>query len=241
MDDTRSVVHALDHFLDALREIKTTVLTLLANQDPSRQDGGTDWERMYSWQTAMQRLTPAMEQSHVVDGRLTSAGMTLTMDGATVTCHDVVKSVFKLVTALRKQKEGRVRTMQVVNLAETGIDSALRGGERCTPGATEEESSLEAKRRRLEEENKMKTQAEEAPKTQTWRSEGGLVKNLDQMQRRSSQMEREMNENESLVQRRAALLASLKETKERAEQLELLEPTLPALQHRYNTGGGPEV
>ncbi|XP_037541118.1 nesprin-1 [Nematolebias whitei] len=234
LGDTRSVVHDLDHFLDALREIKDTIPTLLANQEPSRQDGGTDWEEgTYTWQTAMQRLTPAMEQSHVVDGHLTAAGMTLTMDGATVTCQDVVKSVFKLVTALRKQKGGgQGRRMQVVNLPETGIDSALRGGERSTPGATEEESSLEAKRRKLEEENKMKTQVEEAHKTQTWRSEGGMVKNQDHTQRRSSQMERTMNENESLVQRRAALLAALKETKERAEQLELREPTLPALQHR---------
>lgn len=233
LDDAQSVAHALDHFLDTLREIKTTIPTLLANQDPSRQDGGTDREEAKrSWKTAMEKLTPAMERSRVVDGRLKAAGVTLTMGGATVMCQDVVKSVFTLVTALRKQTEegkGRRKT-HVVNLPETGIDSALRS----TPSATEEESSSEAKRRKLEEENETKTQVEEAHKTQTRRSEGGMVKNQAPIQRRSSQTERKMNGDESLVQRRAALLAVLVETKEAAEQLGLQEPTLPALQHRYN-------
>ncbi|XP_037837524.1 nesprin-2 isoform X2 [Kryptolebias marmoratus] len=237
LNEVQSVAQALDRFLDTLRDIKAEIPTLLANQDPSRHESGTNWEEgRYSWQTATQRLKPAMKQSHVVDGRLKAVGMTLNMDGASVTCQEVVESVSKLGTASGKRTEegkerGEMQGSEVMNLTETqktetGNDSEVRSGERRTPSVTEEKSGLEAKRRKREEENKKKTQREEVHKTETWWSEE------DQMQRRSSQTDRKRNENESLVQRRAALLAALKETKEAAEQLELQELTLPALQHR---------
>lgn len=53
-------------------------------------------------------------------------------------------------------------------------------------------------------------------------------------QRRSFQVRSDEGEKGVLVQRRLALLASLRETGEAAERLRLQEPSLPALQHRYH-------
>lgn len=53
--------------------------------------------------------------------------------------------------------------------------------------------------------------------------------------RRSFQVRSDEGEKGGLVQRRLALLVSLRETTEAAERMRLQEPSLPALQHRYHT------
>ncbi|KAM6915050.1 nesprin-2-like [Xenentodon cancila] len=253
LEDVQSTARALNHFLATLRVIRAEIPTLLANQDPSSQKDEADrqQERRF-WQAAMQRLQPAVEQSDVVDKSLKAVGMTLTMESATVTCQDAVKSVSKyilemeeeLATAKRKQREdelfplkkGKMQRSGEVVLMEmhktkAGNGSAQQSGapECSTPKGTDEDSEFEAKRRKQEKENNTNAQREE--ESQTWNSEGNLLKTKDQRQRRqSSQIKKE--DKETLVQRTDALLATLRETKGAAEQLRLQELTLPALQHR---------
>ncbi|KAF1376843.1 hypothetical protein PFLUV_G00215650 [Perca fluviatilis] len=256
LEKVQPAAHALQHFLAIVREVKAEITTLLANQDPSRQQNEADWEQeRQSWQAAIQqRLQTAAEQSDSVDSTLKAAGMTLTMDGATVTCQDVVTSlsqqavdVEKEVTRARKKGRkhelfpvGREQIQELnpmeIHQTKTGDDSTQERGaqeqEHPTPSRTEEEAGLKAKRSRLEGDNDTKTQREEEHKAQTWKSEGDVVKAKDQRRGRSSQVKKEGEEKESLVQRRVVLLCSLKEIREAAEQLRLQEPTLPALQHR---------
>ncbi|XP_035851599.1 nesprin-2 [Sander lucioperca] len=256
LEKVQPAAHALHHFLATVREVKAEITTLLANQDPSRQQNEADWEQeRQSWQAAMQqRLQTAAEQSDSVDSTLKAAGMTLTMDGATVTCQDVVTSLSQQAVDVEKEltkarKKGRKHDLfpvgrepiQELNPMEirqtnTGDDSTQERGaqeqEHPTPSRTEEEAGLKAKRSRLEGDNDTKTQREEEQKAQTWKSEGDVVKARDQRRGRSSQIKKEGEEKESLVQRRVVLLCSLKEIREAAEQLRLQEPSLPALQHR---------
>lgn len=134
-----TAVRSLDSFLAAVREVEADSRTL------------QDW-----------KLHFAAEQSERADGFLRAAGMSLAIDGVTVTCQDVVTSLSQYKASNR---EGEQR-----------------------------------------------------------RSGGG-----------SFQVGSEEGENGGLVQRRLALLVSLRETTEAAEQLRLQEPSLPALQHRYLT------
>ncbi|XP_044232894.1 nesprin-2-like isoform X4 [Thunnus albacares] len=256
-----SAVWSLDHFLATTSEVEAEIPTLRANQDPSRQRNEADWEQeRVSWQAVMQqRLQTAVEQSDSVDSILKAVGMTLTMDGATVTCRDVVTSFSQKVvekelmrTRERESKEDKDNKLFLqgkekmheeeeknsAEMCQTDIrdDSPLQGRaekqEHPTPGVMEEESGLEAKRSRLEGENDTKTQGEEELKAQTWMFEGEVVKTKDQRRRRRSQVKTEKEEKESLVQRSIVLLGALNEIQGAAEQLGLQEPTLPALQQR---------
>lgn len=265
LEKVQSAAQALDHFLATVREVKAEIPTLLANQHPSRQQNEADWEQeRYSWQAAMQqKLQTAAEQSDRVDSTLKAVGMTLTMEGATVTCQDVVTSLSQQAVDVKKElmrarkwerkdelfpmgKE-QIQENEELNPMEkrqtkNGDDSPQQGGaqeqERPTPSRMEEESGMEAKRSRLEGDNDTKTQREEA---QTWKSEGDVLKAKDEKRRRSSQVKKEGEEKESMVQGRVALLGALREIRRAAEQLGLQEPTLPALQQRYNTDLGPKT
>ncbi|XP_054871829.1 nesprin-2 isoform X5 [Amphiprion ocellaris] len=249
----QSAAEALDRFLATVREVKAEIPTLLANQDPNRQKNEANWEQgRHSWQAAMQRLQAAAEQSDSVDGSLNAVGMTLTMDGTNVTCQDVVKSVSKhvvemekrLVMASKKQREEELFFLEKVKILEheelNPVESCLmkignnfpqqsRTQEHSTPSGTEKELALEPKRSRLEGENYTKTQREEA---QTMKPDNVLRIKEQRPRRRSSQITKEGEEKQDLVQRRAVLLAALRETKTAAEQLRLQEPSLPALQQR---------
>ncbi|XP_059211817.1 nesprin-1 [Centropristis striata] len=257
LEKVQSAAQALHHFLATAREVKAEIPTVLAEQDPSRQQNETDWEReTHCWQAAMQqRLQTAAEQSESVDSTLKAAGMTLTMNGATVTCQDVVTSLSRqvldtekeLVRDRKRDRKDEVfpvgkEEIQEVNPTEirqpnTGDDSpqqeAAQEQERPTPSRMEEEAELEAKRRKLEgDSDDTQTQREEEHKAQTCKSEEDVVKANNQRRRRISQVKKEGEEKESLVQRRVALLTALREISRAAEQLRLQEPTLPALQHR---------
>ncbi|XP_031717653.1 nesprin-2a isoform X2 [Anarrhichthys ocellatus] len=248
----QSAAQALDHFLTTVRDVRAEIPTLLANQDPSRQPNEADWEQeTHSWQAAMQqRLQTAAKQSDSVDSTLKAVGMTLTMDGAAVMCQDVVTSLSQQAVNVEKEvmrakkresKEelfpvGREHTSEI-RQTNTGDDSTHQGAaqehEYPTPSRTEEEVGLVAKRSRLEgDDDVMTSQREEEHKAQTRTSDGDVLKAEDQRRRRSSQVKKEEEEKESFVQRRVALLGTLKEIREAAELLRLQEPTLPALQHR---------
>ncbi|GLD49701.1 nesprin-2-like protein [Lates japonicus] len=92
LEKVQLAAQAVDHFLATVREVKAEIPAPLANQDASRQQNEADWEQeRHSWHSALQqRLQTAAEQSEKVDSNLKAAGMTLSMDGATVTCQDVV-------------------------------------------------------------------------------------------------------------------------------------------------------
>lgn len=253
LEKFQSAAQALDQFLATLREVKAEISTVLANQDPSRQQNEADWEQeRHSWQATMQqKLQTAVEQSDSVDSTLKAVGMTLTIDGPTVTCQDVVTSLSQQAADVEKElmrarkrerkdekflvEKEQIKENEEVNRLEirqkkTGDDSAQQ--EHPTPSMMEEETELEAKRSRLEGDIMM--QSEEGNKAQTWKSEGDVLKANDGRRRRSL-VKKEGEEKESCFQRTSALLGALREIKETAEQLRLKEPTLPALQQRYNT------
>ncbi|XP_044023969.1 nesprin-2 isoform X2 [Siniperca chuatsi] len=252
LEKVQSAAQALDHFLATVREVKAEIPTLLANQDPSRQQNEADWEQeRHSWQAAMQqKLQTAAEQSDSAHSTLKAVGMTLTMDGPTVTCQDVVTSLSQqaadvekeLMRARKRERKDelfpmgkeQIKKNEELNPTEirqikTGDDSLQQGGaqdqEHPSPSRMEEESGLEAKSSRLEGDNDTKKQREEEHKAQTWKSEG-------ERRRSSRQVKKEGEEKESLVQRTVALLGALREMRGVAEQLGLQEPTLPALQQR---------
>ncbi|XP_041832728.1 nesprin-2-like [Melanotaenia boesemani] len=231
LEEVQSAGQALDHFLASLRDIKAQISNLLANQDPSRQKKEGDLEQEgHSWQAIVQELQPAMEQADVADSSLKAVGMIVIMDGAIVTCQDVVKSVSLHVVEKDKEYASarrKLREQELLLLEKKTIQDSKELKTCSTPSVTEEEAELEAKR------NKQEGEREQEQKAQTWRSVGDTLKTSDQRrQRRSSQIKKEAEEKESIVQRTVALLATLRETKEAAEQLRLQEPTLPALQQR---------
>ncbi|XP_071323734.1 nesprin-2a isoform X2 [Trachinotus anak] len=252
LEKVQSAAQAVDHFLDTAREVKA----LLANQEASRQQNEADWEQdRHSWQTEMQQsLQTAAEQCDSADSNLKAAGMTLAMDGTTVTCQDVVTSLSEHVVDVEKKlmrakgqgeskdeenpiaKEQMEKNQELnpVEIRQTKAwdDSPQQGGaqeqEHLPLGGAEEESGLEAKRRRLEGENDTKTQREEEHKALACSSDGdGAVQ-----RGRSSQIKQEGEEKKSMVQRRAALLGALREMRGAAEHVGLHELTLPALQQR---------
>ncbi|KAM7395095.1 hypothetical protein PAMA_006717 [Pampus argenteus] len=256
LEKVQSAARSLDHFLATTRELEIEIPNLPANHDPSREQNEADQEQeRVSWQSTMQqRLQTAVEQSDSVDSILKAVGMSLTMDGATVTCQDVVISlsqrvVEKELVRARENKEDKdsklfpqrkeeMQDSEENNSAEMcpaniSDDSPLQGQ---AASVMEEESELEAKKTRLEGENDTKRQEEEELKAQTQMFEGEVLKTKDQKRRRrrrrKGQVKTEKEEKESLVQRRCALLGALKEIQEAAEQLGLQEPTLPALQQR---------
>lgn len=247
LEKVLSAAQALDRFLATVREIKAEIQTLLANQDPNRQQNEADWEQeRHSWQAVMQqRLNIATEQSDSVDSILKAAGMTLTMTGSTVTCQDVVRLLSKHVGDVKKRLvkdrerdrkdeinlvgEEKMYSVEALNHIEvcekkTGDNSPQQ--EQPTSRGAQEESQLEAKRSRLDGENGMKTEGEEGQMAELWRTKWDVK---DQRRRESIQ---NRGEKESLVQRRGVLLGALREISGVAGQLGLQEPTLPALQHR---------
>lgn len=256
LERVQSAARALDHFLATAREVKAEIPSLLAKQDPSRQQNEANWEQeRQSWQAAMrQKLQTAVEQSDSVDSTLKAVGMTLTMDGATATCRDVVTSLSqqavdagKELMRARKRKDElfptgkeQIQENEVLNPKE--MCQAKAGGEspreheHPTPKGMGGESGMEAKRSRLEGDND--TQREEVHKAQTCKSGEDVLEAKGQRRRRSSQVKKEGEEEKSFVQRSVALLGTLREIKGAAEQLGLQEPTLPALQQRYNTDLG---
>nr|XP_054604094.1 nesprin-2 isoform X2 [Nothobranchius furzeri] len=234
LDEVQSAVLALHRLLATLRDIKAEIPALLANQDPSRHKSEPDQEEeRRSWQKAVQKLKHAVEQSCVVDGRLQAVGVTLNMDGAPVTCQDVVKSVSQLVMAAPHREEqlvflGRMKIRNLRDTQKTGTESAQQSVERSGLSAVEK-STLEAERRKQVEVCATKIQGEE--ETQTCSSEAGLLKSRNPIQRRSSSwIGREHNE--GMAQRKDTLLTNLREIKGGSEELRLQEPSLPALQHR---------
>ncbi|XP_037606336.1 nesprin-2-like isoform X2 [Sebastes umbrosus] len=241
LEKVQSAARALHRFLATVREVEAEIRNLLANQDPSRQQHEADWEQeRHSWQAAMQqRMQTAAEQADSVDSTLKAAGMTLTVDGATVTCQDVVTSLSQravdvekeLMRSRKRERKdelfpvGREQIQELnpmqIRQTDTG-DGSPQELEHPTPSRREEEAGLEAKRSRLEgDENDAKTR----------KSEGDVLKAEDQRRRRS-QVKKEGEEKKSLIQRRVALLGALREIRGAAEQLRLQEPSLPALQHR---------
>lgn len=111
----------------------------------------------------------------------------------------------------------------VTSLSHRGCETLERRGTR--PESTGEQRQL-AKRASLERD--LPRQEEEKDKASDWEGE----------QRRSGgsfQVRSDEGEKGGLVQRRLALLVSLRDTTEAAQLLRLQEPSLPALQHRYHT------
>lgn len=248
LEKVQSAVCALDRFLTTVREVKTKIQTVLANQDLSKQKHEADWEQEKpSLDATMQRLQAATEQSDSVDSNLKAVGISLTMDGALATCQDVVKCITVHVVEMEKWGAKAIilpekRNIQDDEKSKTVETCQTKSGnaslqqqdmqEDPTSGEPDEESGLEAKRRKLEGE----TQVEEEHKTQAWRPREDLLETKDQRQMgRTTQVKKDGEKMENLVGRRANLLATLRETKKAAEELSLQEPTLPALQHRYNT------
>lgn len=256
LEKVLSAALALDRFLATVRQVKAEIPTLLANQDPNRQQNKPDWEQEgRSWQLAMQqRLQTAAEQSDSVDSSLKAVGMTLTMSGATVKCQDVVTLLSKHVVDVEKnlvkarkrakskddinpvQKE-QIYSIEALNPVEVCENKTEDGSiqqkdvqEQDQPSSrgAEEKSRLEAKRSRLEGENNVKTEGEEGQMAELWRTEWDVK---DERRRGGIQFR---GEKESLFQKRAVLLGALREIRGVAEQLGLQEPTLPALQQRYN-------
>ncbi|KAM9703427.1 nesprin-2-like [Menidia menidia] len=256
LEEVQSAARALDRFLATLRDAKAEIPTLLAKQHPGRQKNEEDWEQeRHIWQATLQMLQPAMEQSDVVDRSLKAVGMTLSMDGTLVTCQEVMKTVSKhildqekeLVATRRKQmneeafplEKDQMQSNEEFSLMEmpktrTGSNSGQQIGaqEHSSSSVTEEsvtkeELGWQVKRMKQDFEGHTNTQ-----RTQTWRSEGDILKIRDKRQRRSSQIKKAGEQKESWAQRTAVLLSTLRKTKTKAEQLRLPEPTLPALQQR---------
>ncbi|KAM8832006.1 nesprin-2a isoform 3-T3 [Spinachia spinachia] len=208
------------------REVKAETPTPLAKQDPSRQPNEAEWKRgTHSWQTAMQqKLLTATKQSNSVDSTLKAAGMTLTIDGAGVTCRDVV-------TSLSRQAVDVEEEVARANKRDSEGDLHTVGREKIQAfEPMEEEVELVAKSSRPERDNDVNSQRHKEHKPQTRKSENGALKAVGPETRSSIQVKKEVEE--TFVQRRVALSSALKEIREAAEQLRLQEPTLPALQHR---------
>lgn len=232
LETVQLAAQAVDHFLATAREVKAEIPALLADQDESRQRNEAEWEQeRLSWQAAtQQRLQTAADQC---DSNLKTAMMSLIMDGAAVTCQDVVTSLSKHTTVdveekLKREEERKdeinltgteqMQRNEELNPVEkrqtnTGDDSLQQG--HPTPRVVGEE----AKRKRVDGEHK----------AQTWKSERD-----GKAQRRRSSQQKEGEGKESSVQRRAALLVTLREIRGAAERLGLHELTLPALQQRYS-------
>lgn len=252
----QSAVRSLDRFLATTSEVEAGISTLQAKQDPSRQQNEADREReRVSWLAAMeQRLQSAVEQSDSVDSSLKAVGMTLTMDGAAVTCRDAVTSLFQKVEETQNKEakdnklflqgkekmhenngENTAEMCQTDNKDDSPLQGRAQKQEHPTLSVMEEESGLEAKKSRLEGENDTTTELDEELKAPAQISEGEVLKTKSQRRRRRrKQVKAEKEEDESLVQRRSALLGVLKEIQGAAEQMGLQEPTLPALQQRYH-------
>lgn len=179
-----TAIQSLDSFLAAVREFKADSRTL------------PDWEQD---DRPWQRLRSTAEQSQRADDFLRAAGITLAVDGVTVTCRDVVTSLSQRAQEIRESRTG-----------------------------TDEQGRLARRTTLKKEDRDLSTQRQEKDKVSDGegerRSGGG-----------SLQVRSEEGEKGGLVQRRLALLVSLRETMEAAEQLRLQEPSLPALQHRYHT------
>ncbi|XP_015245715.1 PREDICTED: LOW QUALITY PROTEIN: nesprin-2-like [Cyprinodon variegatus] len=225
LEEVQSTIRDLDNFLATLKNIKAENPTLMANWDPNKEG-----ERL-SGQSTMARLKHATEKSHIIDDSLKAMGMTLTMDGTSVTCQVLVDLVFEQMTSRRKEIQNR----EDMGLKDTWRnDSAKQDqGQSATSVKEEEESMLEVKRMKQEGDDKSEMQKLQGDKVQVWGSEEGFSKNKDQRQRTTnSQAGRDENDHESLVQRKSALLDVLRETKATAERLELMEASIPALQQR---------
>ncbi|XP_070706002.1 nesprin-2a [Pempheris klunzingeri] len=259
LEKVQSALQNLDHFLATVREVKAEIPSLLADHNPSRQQNEADWEQERDCRQAaiQQKLQTAAKQSDSADSFLKAAGMTLTMDGPTVTCQDVVMSLSQQAVDMEKElmratkretkdelfPTGKEKSQEheefnplEIRQTETGDDSPQQGGEQQqehnTPSRMEEESGLEAIRSRLEGDDGTTTQRGEKHKVQTWKSEGDVLKAKDQQRRGRSQVKKEGEEKKALIQKRLALLSTLREIKGAAEQLRLQEPSLPALQQR---------
>ncbi|XP_033991567.1 nesprin-2 isoform X3 [Trematomus bernacchii] len=244
LEEVQAAAQALKCFLATVREVEAEIPALQANQDSRRQEHESDRQQeRLSWQAAMQqRLQAARTQSDGVDSTLKAVGMTLTMDGANVTCQDVVTSLSQQVLEIEKElktggkRDGKdgffsVRMEQIQQLNPKEIHQTKPGEGSTQQGGAQEQLTAckmeeEAKRRKLEEDDDKNTlKKEEAP---TRKSEEDVLK---ERRRRNSQVQKE-GEKKSMVQRRFALLGALREIRGAAEQLRLQEPSLPALQHR---------
>ncbi|CAN9507959.1 unnamed protein product [Ophioblennius macclurei] len=248
LEKAQSAVQALDRFLAAARGAEAEIPTPLADEDSGWQQSDADREQeRHSWQAALQRLQAAAEQSDRADSSLKAAGMTVAVDGETVTCQDVLKSVSmklvdmekKLLSGKKKQSEGGIFLQEVDKMHEKEESIPVELHQTRTlhhspqqivtqkllvSSATEEESMLEAQRSRLQGEGEI------GDKPQTAKEDA--LKTKDQRQRRVGHQAKEEGEGKALVKKKAVLLAALRETKGAAEKLRLREPTLPALQQR---------
>ncbi|XP_071395749.1 nesprin-2-like [Centroberyx affinis] len=190
LEKVQSAAQALERFLATAREAEAEIPNLLANQEPNRQrnEAARDQERD-SWQAAMhQRLWSAREQAESVDSLIKAAGMTLSLDGATVTCRDVVVSLSRRLEEVDKELTGsrreenkekelchpgkeQIPENEELNPKETcwtktRDDSPGQGQaeeqEHHTPSGMEPESGLEPKKSRWNERNEeSRTQTEE--------------------------------------------------------------------------------
>lgn len=257
LEKVESAARALDLFLATAREVEAEIPTLLAKQDPGGERSEAGWEQeRRRWQAAVQqRLHTAADQAGQVDSFLRAVGMILALDGVTVTCQDVVTSLSRQAMDMEKElmgdrekdRKGELPPVQKeqiqdreelspVQSHETGSNPPQEQ-EHPTPRWMEEESQREAKRSRPDGENDPTGQRHEEG------DGGGDVlesRGERRRRRRSSQVKKDTDEEKSLNQRRVALLCTLREIKGAAEELGLQEPTLPALQQRYNTDLGPE-
>ncbi|KAK5903260.1 hypothetical protein CgunFtcFv8_007056 [Champsocephalus gunnari] len=105
LEEVQAAARALKCFLATVREVEAEIPALQANQDPRRQEHESDRQQeRLSWQAArQQRLQAARTQSDGVDSTLKAVGMTLTMDGANVTCRDVVTSLSRRVLEVENE------------------------------------------------------------------------------------------------------------------------------------------
>lgn len=196
----------LEQLRQRLARVETAVRSLggfLASAREVEADGTTSNADWERDHRPWKRLPSATEQSQKVDGFLKAAGMTLAADGATVTCRDLVTSLSQRACGTQDHRP-----------QGPGLSSLDKQGR-------------PAKRTRLEKGFEQNTQGQEEGSVKASDGEGD-----QRVGRGSFQVKSEEREKGSLVQRRLALLVSLQETKEAAEQLRLQEPSLPALQHR---------
>lgn len=226
LEEVLTAAQALDHFMATVREVKAEIPTLVANQPPGRQPLEAEWEQETdSWQATMQRKLLTVDS---VDSSLKAAGMTLTMDGARVTCWDVLTSLSQQAVNV-EEEVGRG------NKRERKDDFYTAGREKIQAfNPMEEEGGLVAKRSKPERDDDRISQRHAEHKAQTRKLDENDLTG-EERRGRSIQVKKEGEETESSVQRRVALSGTLKAIREAAEQLRLQEPTLPALQHRYNT------
>lgn len=247
LEKVESAARALDRFLATAREAEAEIPTLLAKQEPSGQRSEAGWEQEgRNWQAAARRkLHTAAEQSGQVDVFLKAVGMTLALDGVTVTCQDVVTSLSRkavhteLMGAREEDRKGELalrEELSPVQLHETGSNPPQEQ-EGPAPRWMEEETQREAKTSRPDGET---AQRHEDHKAEVLKSGGDALGTGGERRRRNSQVKEVTDEEKGLNERRGALLCTLREIKGAAEQLGLQEPTLPALQQRYSTDLGPQ-